>query len=189
MAAMALPSLTDSRASSASSFGRAALDPRIDVKGLVLESVGELVRHDGLLLIQRNPVRDVELLGFGIVETGDLVGENVQHEGIERKILGDQAEGFESLRVGVALGFVFVFFFLADQVVANFLLGAKGFLERFLDGQIEKLAHLREHFIGGVKKFGLEPGETCAPKERRARGCGRGALGRRACTLRKAQRS
>jgi len=135
---------------------------------LILEGVCEFVGHDGLLFVDGNPVGDVELFGLGIVETGDLVGQDVNHELVERKTLGDEAEGFEGFVVGIALFVGAVLLLLADEVVANLLLGAEAFLKRLLDGQVEQLAHLLEDFVGGLAEIGVGgDGSWC-------RGLGRG---------------
>src|SRR6202021_3148637 len=46
-----------------------------------------------------------------------------------------------------------VFFFFANEVVTNFLFRPKTLLELFFDWQVQKLAHLLEHFIGGFQKL------------------------------------
>ena len=115
--------------------------------------MSQFVRHDLALLVGGDPVRDVEFLGFGVVKAGDLIGENVEHESIERKILGDQAKSFQGLFVVIALGVGSVFFFLADQILADFLFGAKALFKRLLDRQGQDLTHLREHFVGGFQEF------------------------------------
>ena len=51
-----------------------------------------------------NPVGHVEFVGFGIVETSDLLSEQLDHEGVEIETL-EEAEGFSGAALaGVALG-------------------------------------------------------------------------------------
>ena len=148
---------------------------------LILERVRELVGHHGFLLVDRNPIRDVKLFGFRIVEAGHLIGEHVDHERIEWETFGDQAERFESLVVGVALFVVAVFLFLADEVVADFLLRAQTFFERLANWKVEQLAHLREHLVGGFDEVRVRSGgnwrrvQRLRLGERRA-GCGAGGV-------------
>ena len=129
----------------------------------------QLVRHDFALLVHRDPVRDVELLCLGIVQPRDLVGENVEHERIERKVFGDEAEGYERFGVRVALCVVLIFLVRADEVVADFLLRAEALLERLLDRQMENLAHLRKDFVGCLEKFGIRACERLRRRSRRRR--------------------
>ena len=117
---------------------------------MVHESVSEFVGHYGFLFFGGNPVGDVEFFALGVVEAGDLIGQHVEKEFIQRKILGDQPESFESFLIGVLLARFFVLFVLANQVLANFGFGAKALLERGLDGEIEEVTHLVQNFIGGL---------------------------------------
>ena len=128
------------------------------MEGLILEGMGQFVGHDAALFVGGNPIGDIEFLRLRVVEPGNLLGENIEHEGIERKILGDEAESFEGFAIGVALSVVAVFLFLANQVGADFLPRAEAFLERLLDGQAQELAHFREDFVGGAEKFGVGVG-------------------------------
>ena len=75
---------------------------------LILESVGQFVGHHFFLLVDGNPIGDIEFLGFGVVQAGYLVGENVEQKRIQRKILRNQAKRFERFVIGVALRGVFV---------------------------------------------------------------------------------
>ena len=125
-------------------------DPVVDAKGLIFERVGQLVGHHRLLFVDWNPIRNVKLFGLGIVEAGDLVGEHVKHERVERKVFGNQAEGLQRLGIGVTFGVVLVFFIFANQIIANFLFGTQALLQWLLDGKRKDLAHLQQDLVGSL---------------------------------------
>ena len=88
---------------------------------LIFKSVRQFVRHDHALLVRRTPVRDVELLGLGVVKPFNLFGKHVYHERIKVESLGEQTERFGSACVGIALGGIFFFVHLLDNIGANSL--------------------------------------------------------------------
>ena len=88
--------------------------PFFQVGVLVLQGVGQLVRHHRLLLVRIDPVEQVHGLGLGVVVGFDLLLEERQQKGLELEILVEQAEFLEHDFVALeALGaFVFVEFFI-----------------------------------------------------------------------------
>jgi hypothetical protein len=54
--------------------------------------------HDHALVGRSDPIGDIELVGFGIVEAGNLFGEQVDEERIEIEAFGYQAKCFCTFR-------------------------------------------------------------------------------------------
>ena len=73
----------------------AGVTPLVEVYGLILQGVGELVGEDGFLLFGVDPVEEVYGLGFVVVEAGDLLGEQANEEGLEVEGAIEQAELLE----------------------------------------------------------------------------------------------
>ena len=69
--------------------------PLHEVGVLVLEGVGELVGKDGLLLLDRDPVKQGDALGFGVVIGLDLLLEQGEEEGFEIEIAVEKTELLE----------------------------------------------------------------------------------------------
>ncbi len=69
--------------------------PLVEADLLVLQSVGQLVRHHRLLLVDGHPVEQVHLLGLVVVEAGNLLGEQAEEEGAHLEVLVEQAELLE----------------------------------------------------------------------------------------------
>src|ERR1700738_1772209 len=54
--------------------GARGLFPGFDLEMLILERVGQLVAHDSALVVDRNPVGNVDFVCFWVVQTGHLIG-------------------------------------------------------------------------------------------------------------------
>ena len=129
--------------------------PGFNVIMLVLEGMGQFVGHNHALIGEGAPVGDVEFLGFGIVESLDLLGQNFHHERIEVEVLRQEAESFRAAFVSVALRRVFFFVHLTNEVGTNFFAGTQRFLQGAEKGEACDLAHLAEDFIGGRGEIGV----------------------------------
>src|SRR5579859_1695632 len=111
--------------------------------------------HDHALIFQRNPIRDVKFPGFGVVETSDLLSQQIHHEGIEIEPFGYQAERFGALRLAVTLGRVFLVIHFANDIGANLIAGSQSFLERCEQLEPCDLADFLKHFFRRGGKLGL----------------------------------
>ena len=122
---------------------------------LILQRVRQLMCHDYALLvvIDGNPIRHVKLVCFRVVQAGDLLGEQIDHERIEVKPFGKQAEGFGASGSRITLRGVLVVVHFLDDVGANLLPGTQAFFERAAQRQSRDLAHLRKHFVGSCVKI------------------------------------
>src|SRR5579859_2395128 len=152
MAAMALPSSTASRASSASSLGRAA---RLHASMWKCWSSSAWVSSWAMtmLLVRSAPVGNVKFLAFRVVKPLDLLGEHVYHEGVEVESLRQQAKRLGRARVGVALGGILFLVHLLDNIRANFLPRPQGLLQWGEQLQPRNLAHLLENFVRRGKEL------------------------------------
>ena len=113
------------------------------------------MRHDHALVAQRAPVRDVKLAGLGIVKPLDLLGEHIDHEGIQVEALGEKSKGFRAALVGVAFGGILFFVHLRDDVGPDFLPRTQRFFQRGNEFQAGDLAHLAKDFIGSGNEVGI----------------------------------
>ena len=138
--------------------GPSCLYPRLDLKVLILERVRQFVGHDHALVRKGTPVRDIEFTSLRIVETFDLFGEHVHHEGIEVESFGNEAKSLSAARVGIAFHRIFFFVHLLDNKGADFLARAQRLFQRRAELQPGDFAHLVEDFIGGSNKIGLRAG-------------------------------
>jgi hypothetical protein len=136
---------------------------------LVLERVRQLMGHHHALIVEGAPVRNVELLSFGIVEPLNLLGEHIDHKSIEIESFGKQAEGFRAALVRIALGGIFLFVHLLDDVSADFLARAQRFFQRRHQFQPGDLAHLPEHFIGSCNEIGIRGSLGISGRRRHSR--------------------
>ncbi|PYT88291.1 MAG: hypothetical protein DMG36_24400 [Acidobacteria bacterium] len=132
--------------------------PRFNVEVLVFERMRQFVGHDHALVGNGAPVRDVEFLGLGIVQTLDLLREHVHHERIKIEPLGEQPESFRGARVSVAFGGILLLVHLLDHVSANLLARPQRFLQRGEQLQTGDLAHLLQHFVGGSDELSIVGG-------------------------------
>src|SRR5713101_8822225 len=138
--------------------GAGRLYPRLDLKVLILERVRQFVGHDHALVRKGTPVRDIEFTSLRIVETFDLFGEHVHHQGIEVESFGNEAKSLSAARVGIAFRSIFFFVHLLDDKGADFLTRAQGLFQRRAELQPGDFAHLVEDFIGSGNKIGLRAG-------------------------------
>ncbi len=88
---------------------------------LVLKGVSQLVGHDHALVVEWNPVGDIELVSLWVVQAGDLFGEQFDHKGVQVKILWQQAKRFRGFGVSVALPGVLIFIHLPNDISSNFI--------------------------------------------------------------------
>ena len=109
--------------------------PLLQVGVLILEGVGQLMGQHRLLLLDVHPVEHVDGLGFGVVVGLDLLLEERQQKGLERKIAVEEAELLEdNFALLEALG-ALVFLELLLQITLHFRAGGKLALDVALDGQ------------------------------------------------------
>ena len=136
-------------------IGLSGVEPSFNLEMLVLERMGELVSHNHALIFEGNPVCDVKFVGFGVVETGDLLGEQLDHKRVEVKALRNETKSFGALFVRVPLGGGPVLIHLANHVSTDFLAGAQGLLDGALEREAGDLTHLLEDFVGSGQEFGV----------------------------------
>ena len=124
--------------------------PQVEV--LILERVHQLVRHDLLLLGQRQPCGQVKFFRLRLVKTGHLLAQQLDDIFTELKVLWHQAELEERLLRGVELGGRRAFVEVAHDRLLDLVTGFKGALDRLFDGQLAHTADGFQHIIGGVER-------------------------------------
>ena len=137
-----------------------ALQEATDVEMLVLKGVGELVRHDRLLLIEREPAGDEERLLGRVVVAAHLLGQEPQREFLVIHLGWEQAELLEEPPLALELTRV--------VLLANPLVEVAGDLFAALDPlghtlarrEAAQLNHLAEHLVGSLDQIG--PGRVLA---------------------------
>ncbi len=125
--------------------------PLLQVGVLVLQGVGQFVRHHRLLLFGIDPVEQVHGLGFGVVVGFDLLLEERQQEGLELEVVVEEAEFLEHDFVALqALGALVLVEFFFEVAFHG---GARG--ELALDGAFDGQAG----FVGGEFDELVDQGE------------------------------
>src|SRR5271156_2588280 len=131
------------------------LNPGCNLKMLVLQGVSQLVGHDHALIIQGNPIRYIKLPRLGIVESGNLLGQQIYHEVIQIESFGYKTEGFRAACPCVTLGRVLVLIHLANHEGAYFFPGSQSLLHRRQLLKSCDFTDLLEYFIRSGGKLGI----------------------------------
>ncbi|PYU26007.1 MAG: hypothetical protein DMG30_03355 [Acidobacteria bacterium] len=111
------------------------------------------MRHDHALFGGLRPVGNEKFALFGIIESGDLFGEQREQLLIEGIAFGNQAQRLQSFLVCVALRIIFIFAHLAEQKLPNFLTRTHTLFQRFLNRHREDLTHLGQDLVGSLQEL------------------------------------
>ena len=143
--------------------------PLVEVDFLVLKGVGKLVRHHRLLLLDRHPVEQIHLLGFVVVEAGNLLGEQAQEERPHLEALVEQAKLLEHEFAALhALGALVLVELLAQFGVDGGA-GDEPALHRALDLEVGVFAdEVQDLVLGGEQGLLLLGREDVVGGDRRA---------------------
>ena len=175
--------------------------PFFQVRVLILQRVGQLVRHHRLLLVGIDPVQHVHGLGLRVVISLDLLLQQRQQKRLELKVAVEQAKFLQHDLIALqslgALVLVEFFVEIALHCGARGEGALHGALDRqagLLRGELDELVDQREELLGllgrdvraGLTCVSglLRRGGLCRAGGRRSR-CGFGGLGRRSRLLRK----
>ncbi len=114
---------------------------------LILQSMGQLMRHHRLLLVRRNPVQQRHRLRLVVIEPGNLLGQQAQQKRPHLEALIQQPKLLQHQLIALhALG-ALVFVKLLPQHLVHVITRRKLPLDRMLDLQPRILAHKRKRLV------------------------------------------
>src|SRR6185369_8539154 len=125
------------------------------VEVLVLKRVHQLVCDHTLLLGHRQPGREIKLLRFRLIETGDLFAQKLNYIIAQTETLAHKPELGQRLLRRLELFGGSVFIKVSYYRLLDFVLGLERALNGLLDAEPAQATDDLEYLFGGIERGGI----------------------------------